>query len=60
MVCTLAAKVFRKNRVYLYSYAGTVENGIKGASENAAKMRITAKISIQFIGTCEYSMRVRA
>ena len=53
-----AARIFRKHRRYWYSYVGTVENGIKGASENAARMRISATVAFDYVNTCEYSMEV--
>jgi len=52
------AKIFRKGRRYEYSYLGVVENGVKGASENAARMRISARVTFDYISRCQYSMQL--
>eukprot|EP00795_Rhopilema_esculentum_P006498 gene6498-11955_t len=53
------AKVFRKNKSYLYGYEGIIENGIKGASENTTQMRLSADLHIDHVAGCQYSMQMK-
>eukprot|EP00794_Sanderia_malayensis_P009953 gene9953-10973_t len=52
-------KHLRKHRRYLYGYEGIVENGIKGTSDKAAKMRISASLLLAYMRPCEYSLQMK-
>ena len=54
------AKIFRKNKSYLYGYQGIIGSGIKGASENTTQMRLSAELHIDHVAGCQYSMQVYA